>query len=70
MSRFYQDTNSEDESMENQPGERGSRFENDFIEQEEIGKGNFGSVVKVVNRLDGIEYAIKITQKSSHKSKP
>ena len=70
MSKFYQDTDSDDESMESPSGHKGSRFNNDFIEQGVIGEGHFGSVFRVMNKLDGIEYAIKVTNKPSHKGKP
>ena len=46
---------------------RGSRFEEDFEEISTIGRGNFGSVIRCRNRLDGIEYAIKITDKVNSK---
>jgi hypothetical protein len=46
---------------------RGSRFEEDFEEISTVGKGNFGSVVRCKNKLDGIEYAIKITDQSTPK---
>eukprot|EP00002_Diphylleia_rotans_P037752 TRINITY_DN8474_c0_g1_i2.p1 TRINITY_DN8474_c0_g1~~TRINITY_DN8474_c0_g1_i2.p1 ORF type:complete len:1656 (+),score=312.72 TRINITY_DN8474_c0_g1_i2:46-5013(+) len=36
-----------------------SRYKSDFEELERIGRGGFGSVVKVRNRLDGQLYAIK-----------
>ncbi|KAK6185308.1 hypothetical protein SNE40_007570 [Patella caerulea] len=36
-----------------------SRYSNEFIEIEKLGKGGFGSVYKVKNRLDGRFYAIK-----------
>jgi translation initiation factor 2-alpha kinase 4 len=43
-----------------------SRFRADFIEEQRLGKGGFGEVVKVRKKLDGQFYAIKkITQKSS-----
>lgn len=36
-----------------------SRYQNEFNELEFLGRGAFGSVVKVQNRLDGQYYAIK-----------
>ncbi|KAJ3163141.1 Eukaryotic translation initiation factor 2-alpha kinase [Geranomyces michiganensis] len=38
---------------------RSSRYAEDFVELEMLGKGAFGRVYRVRNRLDGIEYAIK-----------
>ncbi|EFA76284.1 hypothetical protein PPL_10046 [Heterostelium album PN500] len=38
---------------------RRSRYEEDFFELERIGKGGYGSVYKVQNRLDGLFYALK-----------
>ena len=70
MSKFYHETDSEDESMDASSQKRGSRFNQDFIEQSVIGEGHFGSVVSVINKLDGIEYAIKITYKPSQKGRP
>lgn len=49
--------------------DRGARFNEDFIEICNLGKGNFGSVVKCQNKLDGIEYAIKITEKQHPKKR-
>ena len=46
---------------------RGDRFDEDFEEIRTIGKGHFGTVVKCRNKIDGLEYAIKITNKSDHK---
>lgn len=46
---------------------RGSRFEEDFEEISTVGRGNFGSVVRCRNKLDGIEYAIKITDQNTPK---
>lgn len=37
-----------------------SRYKNDFENPEKLGKGGFGSVYKVKNRLDGNLYAVKI----------
>ena len=48
---------------------RGSRFDEDFEEINVIGRGHFGSVIRCRNKLDGIEYAIKITDKSTPKHK-
>jgi len=36
-----------------------SRYENDFVELEKINTGGFGSVHKAMNKLDGMQYAIK-----------
>lgn len=47
--------------------EKQSRFNEDFIEICTIGKGHFGSVVRCQNKLDGIEYAIKITERQHPK---
>lgn len=47
--------------------DRGARFNEDFIEISNIGKGHFGSVVRCQNKLDGIEYAIKITEETHPK---
>lgn len=35
------------------------RYQTDFIEQEELGRGGFGVVVAALNRLDGRRYAVK-----------
>jgi translation initiation factor 2-alpha kinase 4 len=37
-----------------------SRYAGDFEELAKIGKGGFGQVLKVRNRLDGMLYAIKV----------
>lgn len=39
--------------------DRKSRYQQDFEELEALGKGSFGEVFKVRNRLDGRYYAIK-----------
>jgi serine/threonine protein kinase len=36
-----------------------SRYESDFDEIQKLGKGGFGQVYKVRNKLDGNFYAIK-----------
>lgn len=36
-----------------------SRYHNDFEELASIGRGGYGNVVQVKNRLDGLQYAIK-----------
>lgn len=40
---------------------KNSRFESDYEILEVIGKGNFGTVYKCVNKIDGSIYAIKCT---------
>lgn len=40
-----------------------SRYESEFYEVEQIGSGEFGSVFKCINRLDGCVYAIKRSRK-------
>ena len=37
-----------------------SWFENNFIEMETLGQGHFGRVAWVKNKVDGMEYAMKI----------
>lgn len=39
-----------------------SRFKEEFEEIDELGKGGFGSVYEVRNKLDGRRYAIKKIQ--------
>lgn len=42
------------------------RYKNEFTELECIGRGAFGTVYKVLNRIDNLEYAVKkIKLKSS-----
>lgn len=36
-----------------------SRYENDFIQIDLIGSGEFGNVYKCVHRIDGLQYAVK-----------
>ncbi len=43
-----------------QPNETLSRYKSDFEELECIGGGTFGIVCKVINCLDGQQYAVKI----------
>ena len=46
-----------------------SRFEADFIKCEILGSGNFGTVYKCMNKIDGMEYAVKtIRHKRMRKS--
>ena len=42
--------------------EHSSRYKSDFVEICRLGVGEFGDVFKVQNRLDGCNYAIKITK--------
>jgi translation initiation factor 2-alpha kinase 1 len=39
-----------------------SRYDEDFIENEKLGRGGYGSVFKVQNKLDGLYYALKKIQ--------
>ncbi len=39
-----------------------ARYQEDFQEIEQVGKGSFGIVTKCIHRLDGITYAIKQSQ--------
>lgn len=39
-----------------------SRYEEEFVELEEIASGVFGKVMVARHRLDGMVYAIKVTQ--------
>ena len=36
-----------------------SRYKEEFVEMNRLGKGGFGSVFKVKNKLDGRKYAVK-----------
>ncbi|XP_013417332.1 eukaryotic translation initiation factor 2-alpha kinase 1-like [Lingula anatina] len=36
-----------------------SRYTEEFVEQEKLGRGGFGSVYRVKHKLDGCEYAVK-----------
>ena len=47
----------------------GKRFLKDFEEKEVLGIGHFGQVIRVINKLDQIEYAVKVSQKPSPKRK-
>lgn len=71
--RFIEDNDSGDKEetfkFYEKFNDRGSRFNEDFIEIWNIGKGHFGSVVKWQNKLDGIEYAIKITERQHPKKR-
>jgi len=40
-----------------------SRYLSDFVELGQIGSGEFGSVFKCINRLDGCVYALKRSRK-------
>ena len=59
----------EDEMEENLSieSESGYRFDTNFEELETLGRGHFGRVVRAKNRFDGIEYAVKISNKPSPK---
>lgn len=39
-----------------------SRYEEDFVEIEKLGRGGYGAVYKVQNKLDGLLYALKMIQ--------
>ena len=50
----------DDESyQDNDPNSSSSRYQNDFIQLEKLGRGGGGEVVKVRNRLDKRIYAVK-----------
>ncbi|KAJ8976603.1 hypothetical protein NQ317_005793, partial [Molorchus minor] len=49
--------------LNNPPKELPCRYHQEFLELELIGRGQFGSVYKCVNRLDGCVYAIKKSTK-------
>jgi serine/threonine protein kinase len=42
-----------------------SRFYSDFDVIEELGSGSFGNVFKVLSRLDGCMYAIKVAHRQA-----
>ena len=46
---------------------RMSRLEQDYEHVREIGEGHFGSVLQCVHRLDGLDYAVKISKKPTKK---
>ena len=39
-----------------------SRYEEEFLEVETIAAGQFGSVKRARHRLDGVDYAVKISR--------
>ncbi|XP_004494355.1 wee1-like protein kinase [Cicer arietinum] len=43
-----------------------SRYRTDFHEIEQIGRGNFNSVFKVLKRIDGCLYAVKLSTRQLH----
>ena len=47
-----------------------ARYRNEFEEQDKLGKGGFGTVYRVRNKLDGHGYAMKkVRLSSSHDDK-
>lgn len=36
-----------------------SRYDQDYIQESLLGSGNFGSVYKCINKIDGLQYAVK-----------
>eukprot|EP01132_Coremiostelium_polycephalum_P006041 gene6041-7525_t len=62
----YTPPNSLNNNNNNNSNIRVSRYKEDFSEIEKVGKGGYGSVYKVQNKLDGLYYALKkITFKNS-----
>ena len=66
-------SDSEDESCEASPVKRirvadfsvtNSRYEEEFLEISEIASGEFGCVKRARHRLDGVDYAVKISKKN------
>lgn len=51
------------EAMEHERNEPQSRFHSDFDVIDELGNGSFGNVFKVMSRLDGCMYAIKVAHR-------
>lgn len=46
-----------------------SRYDHDFIEIKKIGNGGFGEVYESINKMDGVNYAIKKIHITRHESK-
>jgi hypothetical protein len=56
----FDEDDEDDEWLQNK-----SRFYSDFDVIGELGKGSFGTVFKVLSRLDGCMYAIKAAQRQA-----
>lgn len=52
-----------------EPSNALSRYRTDFDEKERLGEGGFGTVFRAVNKLDGVQYAIKKVCLSTGNSK-
>lgn len=52
-----------------EPSNALSRYRTDFEEKERLGEGGFGTVFRAVNKLDGVEYAVKKVCLSTSSSK-